>query len=139
MDRPRFLLPFVFAALLSWASARGEMRKWSDASGKYRVEAEFLELTATGILLRNPAGKTLTVPLARFSAADQAFAQALAAQAAAAAAVPPVPPPAADGRAGELAFSDALTQPPAWVDAAAPFDVAAFLTGPPPQDNAAPL
>ena len=44
-------------------------------------------------------------------------------------------------RAGESpspSLPGAVTQPPAWLDNPAPFDVAAFFAAPPPEENAAP-
>jgi CubicO group peptidase (beta-lactamase class C family) len=62
-----FCAPLLLAAEPSWA------RKWSDASGKFSIEAEFVEVKAGNVVLRNAGGKEFTVPLARLSPADRQY------------------------------------------------------------------
>jgi len=51
-----------------------QARLWSDASGKFRVEAEYVSQDARQVILRRTDTKTLlTVPKARLSRADQEF------------------------------------------------------------------
>jgi thiol-disulfide isomerase/thioredoxin len=72
------VLSVAFAAA-AWA----EVRTWTDSSGKFSVEAEFVELQKGKVVLRQEDGKTLGVPLKRLSAADRAFVASLADPAAA--------------------------------------------------------
>lgn len=48
-------------------------RTWSDESGAFHVEAEFIGLHEGKVELRNKDGEILSVPLKRLSAADQAW------------------------------------------------------------------
>ncbi len=59
---------------------------WTDDTGQFQVEAEFLLLHGQDVYLRRTDGVTLKVPMARLSAASQRLAQRLAAEPAA---VPP--------------------------------------------------
>jgi hypothetical protein len=52
---------------------------WTDASGAYQVEAEFLGIRGTDVYLKNMNGVTLKVPMAKLSAASQQLARQLAA------------------------------------------------------------
>ena len=66
----------IFTALLALTAATFEpasAREWSDATGKFRVEAEFVELKDDVVQLRRDDGKTLRIPLGRLSAKDRAF------------------------------------------------------------------
>ncbi len=49
------------------------LRTWIDRRGKYRVEAEFLELDNGNVRLRREDGKVISMPLERLSQADQEF------------------------------------------------------------------
>jgi hypothetical protein len=60
---------FVFAVGVSGAAAR----KWTDTTGKFNVEAEFVEVQNGKVRLKKPDGKIVVVPLEKLSAADQAF------------------------------------------------------------------
>lgn len=55
------------------AAAQGVVRTWSDASGKFRVEAQFVELADGKVRLQRTDGQVISVPLDRLSPADQAF------------------------------------------------------------------
>jgi hypothetical protein len=48
-------------------------------------------------------------------------------------------PASADSARTYPSFPDAVTEPPPWIDADAPFDVAKFFESPPDDENAAPL
>jgi len=50
-----------------------QARKWTDASGTYSVEAEFVGVSGELVILQRENGKQLKVPLAKLSIADQAF------------------------------------------------------------------
>ena len=60
------------------ASAASRLRTWTDATGKFKVEAEFLGLTDGQVKLRRKDGREVALPLARLSPADQQAAQKLA-------------------------------------------------------------
>lgn len=51
-------------------------RNWTDASGKFTVEAEFVALEDGVVTLRGTTGKTKKIPLKNLSAADQEVAKA---------------------------------------------------------------
>lgn len=59
-------------------SVTARKRTWSDSTGTFRVEAEFLELKGDTVHLRRTDGKDLEVPLDRLSDADQEIARELA-------------------------------------------------------------
>jgi hypothetical protein len=89
----------AFLGCLDGPIAMGQMRTWIDSSGKHRVQAELIGVAGKNVLLRNAAGKQLTVPIVRLSLDDQGFirqqpsgSDAKPAQAAATSA--PVGPPA---------------------------------------------
>jgi hypothetical protein len=46
-------------------------RTWKDASGKFQVEAELVEITADAVRLRKPDGTELSVPIDKLSEADR--------------------------------------------------------------------
>ena len=75
----------LLAAVLIPATAMAQSRSWRNAEGRI-LEAELLAAGETEVALRLKDGKTVSVPLASLSAADQAFvrsrmkADALAAQ-----------------------------------------------------------
>jgi hypothetical protein len=50
-------------------------RTWTDATGKYTVEAELVEVTEDDVVLTKSDGKTITVPISKLSKADQEFLQ----------------------------------------------------------------
>lgn len=62
----------ITIALLA-ATAWGEERTWTDATGKFSVTAELEEVRGNKVLLRRQDGKQITVPLAKLSAEDQQF------------------------------------------------------------------
>jgi thiol-disulfide isomerase/thioredoxin len=57
--------------------ALAEVRSWSDATGKFKVEAEFQSLKDGKIHLRTTQGKDIAVPLERLSDKDRAVAEKL--------------------------------------------------------------
>lgn len=73
MSRPLRL--FVAVLLLLGAAARpsaaGETRTWTDRTGKFRIEAEFVGVEDGAVTLRKEDGEEIEVPLDKLSAADQ--------------------------------------------------------------------
>ncbi len=53
------------------SKARADQRTWSDLSGRYKVEAEFVDLVDGTVTLRKTDGETIDVPLKRLSGADR--------------------------------------------------------------------
>ena len=51
-------------------------RTWTEASGKYRTDAKFLELKDGQVFLQKKEGNQLKVPLERLTKADQEYAHA---------------------------------------------------------------
>ena len=68
---------FAILFLLVNATARTccaqllETREWSDATGGHKITATFIEVKDGNVFLKSPQGKTLKIPLARLSPADQ--------------------------------------------------------------------
>ncbi|OUT55923.1 MAG: hypothetical protein CBB71_18870 [Rhodopirellula sp. TMED11] len=58
---------------LQSGSAAGQMRTFTDATGKFRVKAKVVQQTATEVTLLTEQGKEVTLPLTRLSEADQEF------------------------------------------------------------------
>ena len=73
-----FLVLFLFAAAVAPASAR----KWTDKTGKFSVEAEFVKLADGKVTLRKTDGRVIAVPVEKLSEADRAVVTKLAAEAA---------------------------------------------------------
>ena len=48
-------------------------RTWTDATGKFRTEAEYLGLDDGKVKLKKANGKVITVPLEKLSEADQEY------------------------------------------------------------------
>jgi prepilin-type processing-associated H-X9-DG protein len=52
-----------------------EIHTWTDSTGKFKTEAEFVSLTDGKVTLRKTNGKNITLPLERLSKKDQLLAQ----------------------------------------------------------------
>jgi WD40 repeat protein/mono/diheme cytochrome c family protein len=72
--RPTRFLPACLAVALLFNSASG--REWSDATGKFRVEAELVAVRNGKVILEKPDGSVISVPLDKLSATDQEFLKA---------------------------------------------------------------
>ncbi|WP_182869237.1 SHD1 domain-containing protein [Rhodopirellula sp. JC639] len=59
--------------------ARG-MRQWSDNTGSFQIEAQFVHVDGATVVLKRADGKELRVPIARLSTADQAVVKSLASE-----------------------------------------------------------
>jgi outer membrane protein assembly factor BamB len=65
--------------LAAWAAVVGaaELRTWTDNTGKHRLEAELIEVTAGGkVRLRKANGAVVSIPRAKLSTEDQTFLEA---------------------------------------------------------------
>lgn len=72
----RLIAGFAIANAMLWivsASSYGQMREWSDSSGKFRIDAELIRVDDKEVQLRKEDGKIVKIPLNRLSATDQAF------------------------------------------------------------------
>jgi hypothetical protein len=63
----------VFLRTASVHGQSGDMREWSDATGKFKVTASLIEVKDGTAILKAKDGKTLKIPVAKLSAADQSF------------------------------------------------------------------
>ena len=122
----------MIAILLTCIAAlTAQQRTWTDNTGKFSVEAEFVETKQDSIVLKKANGSLITVPVVRLSETDRKYLQSLDQRA--------LQPSTRKGTREYPSFPDALTEPPRWIDANTPFEVAEFLKAPPPARNAAPL
>ncbi len=60
-----------------------EVRTWTDAAGKFSIEAVFVKAVSGSVVLKKDNGKTITVTIAKLSASDQGWIRARAGGAAA--------------------------------------------------------
>jgi hypothetical protein len=58
------------------ADAPAEMRTWSDASGKFKLQGKFDKLDGDTVYLLDAAEKSMKIPLSRLSPADQEYIKA---------------------------------------------------------------
>src|SRR5262245_13772949 len=72
----------TFLALFTADSAVAEVRTWTSADGKFKVEAELISVQDDTIQLRKADGTEVTVPLEKLSPADRLFAKSRAAKSA---------------------------------------------------------
>jgi hypothetical protein len=61
----------VVVVLLVARRAAAQSREWSDNTGRFRIQAELVEVAEDGVTLRRTDGSTVKVPLDRLSEADQ--------------------------------------------------------------------
>lgn len=69
----RIFFAAMLVAMLAGGPARAEMRTWTDKSGKFSVEAEFVEILDGKLRLKLADGKTVALPLAKISEKDRVF------------------------------------------------------------------
>lgn len=74
--RGLLIAALLLPATLAWSA---EPREWSDVTGKFKITAEFVELTDGIVKLRNADGKILKIPLAKLSPDDRRAARELSA------------------------------------------------------------
>jgi len=66
------LAVFTVFALLAFP-LEAYPRTWTDATGKYKIEAELVEVKGKDVVLKKSNGSTVTVPISKLSKADQEF------------------------------------------------------------------
>ncbi|HYO24807.1 MAG TPA: SHD1 domain-containing protein [Lacipirellulaceae bacterium] len=67
---------FALALLLAaWprAAEAGEVRTWTDSTGKFKMDAEFVEVANGAVRLKRGDGRMMNLPLAKLSDADRAY------------------------------------------------------------------
>jgi thiol-disulfide isomerase/thioredoxin len=83
MLNQHFRCKFIVGCLLILGAIQGmalaEMRTWSDSSGKFQVEADFVSSDDGKVVLKTAAGKEVTLPIKRLSKQDQVHLKTLAA------------------------------------------------------------
>lgn len=68
----RLLVSVVFLAAIGFLASRiGYAETWTDATVSFSVEAQFVSVSGTDIVLRKADGKTINVPIARLSDASR--------------------------------------------------------------------
>ena len=72
---PNSLFPIlaVFFLTLLVSNGSAQKREWNDKSGKFKVEAEFVDSDNETVTIKTAAGKSMDVPKAKLSDADLAF------------------------------------------------------------------
>ncbi|MEM8669075.1 MAG: SHD1 domain-containing protein [Planctomycetota bacterium] len=55
----------------------GPLRKWSDQTGKFEIEAQLVEQDGDNVLLKRADQRTISVPVAKLSEADQRYLKGL--------------------------------------------------------------
>ena len=65
----------LLAAPLAWGGAEAYARTWSDATGKYTIEADLVDCRDGVVRLKKPDGQIISFPLSKLSAADRALIQ----------------------------------------------------------------
>jgi thiol-disulfide isomerase/thioredoxin len=71
----RFSSVAIALAVITGAALAAE-RTWTDKTGKFSVDAEFVKVEGDKAVLRSAAGKEITVPIDKLSDADQTFIKA---------------------------------------------------------------
>lgn len=72
---------FTFFLLLLAVTALSSLqaREWTDATGKYRIEAKLVVVHGDKVVLERPDGKIISIPVAKLSDEDQTFLKELTA------------------------------------------------------------
>jgi hypothetical protein len=65
--------------LTAWSANGTEVRTWTDSTGRFRREAEFVRLEGDAVVLKTDGGNEIRVPLNRLQQADQQYAKTAAA------------------------------------------------------------
>ena len=73
MNKFCFVVSAILVALMSkmGLAQLSEPREWSDSTGGHKITATFIELKDEVVYLKTPQGKTIKIPVARLSPADQ--------------------------------------------------------------------
>ena len=71
------LVSAAFVVSFGITNCLGEVRTWTDKSGKYTLEAEFVSAKSGSVTLKATNGKTVTLEISKLSAKDQKFVRRL--------------------------------------------------------------
>jgi hypothetical protein len=63
----------MFSAMIGLYACVAGAREWSDVTGKYKIEATFVDFKDGKVRLKKPTGDTVSVPLAKLRQEDQKF------------------------------------------------------------------
>lgn len=99
-------LGFLLVLIAAFCADEAGARKWTDSTGKFSIDAEFVEFVDGHVALRIADGREIRLPLERLSPADQQHVRALTASAAA----PQAPAQAATPSAGEGATQTVIAE-----------------------------
>ena len=69
--RGNVLTALCLIFLLGFCVSNAQARKWTDKSGKYSIDGEFLRLTDGQVAIKRSDGKTVRFALNNLSKADQ--------------------------------------------------------------------
>ncbi len=72
-----YSLSVLLPLTITFQAAHAEVRTWSDQTGKFKIEAEFVEVKDNVAVLKRTDGSRVEVPVARLSDADQKFLKSL--------------------------------------------------------------
>jgi len=64
---------FVLAFATTPYAAAGELHTWTDESGKYKIDAEFVAVEGANVRLKRRDGRNLSLPIAKLSKPDQKY------------------------------------------------------------------
>jgi mono/diheme cytochrome c family protein len=70
----------IFMLVASWTTATASPRVWTDATGNFKIEAEFVDLVDGNVLLKKTNGGEITVPFTALSLEDQTHIQGRASE-----------------------------------------------------------
>ena len=102
--RLTFLTLIALVIETNVAAAPPAMHRWTDRTGKFSTDAEFVEIKQDSVVLKKADGSTVTLPLARLSDADREYLSTF---------LKPDSKSSKDRASSNLTSSDALTEPPA--------------------------
>jgi hypothetical protein len=77
MTKPRRIFGSLLACFGLLLALTGAARQWTDITGTRHIDAEFVDLQRKLVVLKRPNGKTIGLPLSKFSQADQDFIKGL--------------------------------------------------------------
>lgn len=72
-DLKRHIACFVFFGWMCSVAVSAEIRTWSDATGKFKIEAKYVATVGEKVKLERPDGKGLEIEISKLSEADQQY------------------------------------------------------------------
>lgn len=73
----RAITALAISVSMMAALALAESRNWTDSTGQFNIEAEFVEYSQGNVTLKKTDGETITLPMNKLSKADQTWIRAL--------------------------------------------------------------